>query len=530
MSKKIDIKIRDFDNLEIQLNQDASAGDYISLLDLGSDNISILFEKYKEQSSSFISKIKEQVIKEYTANLSKQVEVVELISQKEQEYRAKLEAEADKLQKTNLELSKKENELNALNKHLEEVNKSIDTKVKKEVLETEVKLKDQINSLQQEINNSKNEKESLINQHKMQLQNINEQMQTLVENKVLQVKTELQDKVSKALEAERIKLISQGKQEQKEIDQAINQEKVSGLLKQIDDLKTEIAHTKEENTKLTQAKYMRSTKELGEDFEKSIMDSLNENFGFDSHIRFSKTTKSKNSEGKDTNKSDDDATKPDFLIEFLSYESGKENQVIGSIVIEAKDQASELGKQKNSDFYKKLEKDRSKYKADVAFLVTTLEPNENYLVKNVNEYPNILQMRFEAMPQMIKIWQRLFYEKNKLNHLDIALEAKNTLLKKFDEFKEEFSSMNVRLVDETITNMLKQVENLTQATNKLNSLIEEELKGRFKRLVSKFNSFSLLKEIKKSNLSDEEFSSINLIEHTMKEIPNIQDAEIIDEE
>ncbi|MFV8482742.1 DUF2130 domain-containing protein [Mycoplasma sp. 1932B] len=535
MSKKISIKIKDFDNLEIELLQDASTGDFISLLDLDSDKISTLFEKYKEQSATFVAKIKEQVIREYEKDLPNQIEVRKLLDEAQNKFNLKLQEEFEETQKIKDKLADADKNYQVALAKLEQSDANLkaqienaQNKVKEQLTQDMEALKEEINNLNNQISKTNYEKEKELNEYKVEINNLNKNHDLIVQNKVLEQKENIKKDFEQMFEAKKNELLLAGKQEQKAIDEAILNEKVSYLNEQITNLQSEIAHTKEENNKLTQAKYMRSTKELGEDFEKSIWDSLNENFGFDSNIRFSKTTISKTKEGKNTNVKDE-GTKPDFLIEFLNQDPGRDNEVIGTIVIEAKDQASEEGKQKNSNFYKKLENDRNNYKADIAFLVTTLEPNESYLVKNVNNYKNLIQMRFEALPQMIRIWQRLFIEKSKLNRLDINLESKAKLLQKFDEFKHELSNYHVRLVDETIAKMIKQVDDLINIANNLRNSIDNELKGRFERLMNKFIKFSLQKEYEKLDIQDSGIDTPQ-IPHTMKEIPNIQDADIVEEE
>ncbi|MFV8473931.1 DUF2130 domain-containing protein [Mycoplasma sp. Z407A] len=535
MSKKIGIKIKDFDKLEIELLQQASAGDFVSLLDLDSDKISTLFEKYKEQSTTFVAKIKEQVIQDYEKDLPNQLQVRKLLDKVQTEFNEKLQEEIKQAQEIKDKLAAKSQEYEIAKAKLDQYNETMrveienaQNKAKEQLAQDMETLKKKINDLNNQISKASYEKENEINGYKAQIDSLKKNHDLIVQNKVLEQKENIKKDFEQMLEAKKNELLLAGKQEQKAIDEAILNEKVSYLTQQISTLQSEIAHTKEENNKLTSAKYMRSTKELGEDFEKSIFDSLNENFGFDNSIRFSKTTISKTKEGKNTTVKDE-GTKPDFLIEFLNQDPGRDNEVIGKIIIEAKDQASEEGKQKNANFYKKLESDRNNYKADIAFLVTTLEPNESYLVKNVNGYKNIVQMRFEALPQMIRIWQRLALEKSKLNRLDINLESKAKLLQKFDEFRHELMTYNVRLVDETIAKMIKQTDDLISIANNLRNSIDNELKGRFERLMSKFNKFSLQKEYEKLDIQDSEDDTLQ-IPHTMKEIPNIQDADIVEEE
>ncbi|MFV8459016.1 DUF2130 domain-containing protein [Mycoplasma sp. CR] len=527
MSKKINIKIKDFENLEIELLNEAKIGDYISLLDLDSNNVLILFEKYKEKNTTFITKIKEEMIKDYESDLENKPKVQKLIREKEDYYKNELFNIQTLLESKKIELAQLQQNINVHKEN--EANK-----VKEQLRDEMSQLKEKINILENEAKDANQEyskeifkKDNEINGYKVELSNFQDRFKTELENQKLALEKELKEQFDKNFEMKRKEILSEGQELQKDKDQAVFGQKITELNEKISTLEAEVVKFKEENNKLTQAKYMRSTKELGEDFEKSIMDSLNENFGFDKNIRFSKTTLSKNKEGKDTI-AKDEGTKPDFLIEFFNPDFDKSEQVIGKIIIEAKDQASEDGKQKNSSFYKKLDNDRKNYKADVGFLVTTLEPNESYLVKNIIEYKDLIQMRFEALPQMIRIFQRLFIEKSRLNRLDINLEAKSVLLQKFEEFKKELKDFHVRLIDESIDKMLKQIDNLENSTKNLRDLVENELQGRFKRFTKKFENFSLLKEYEKAGIKDD--TDVAQIEHKMKEIPNIQDADVIEEE
>ncbi|WLP85720.1 DUF2130 domain-containing protein [Mycoplasma seminis] len=494
MNKKIDIKIRNINELEIELLANATAGDYISLADLDSKTMTVLFEKYKESQPEFTDKIKEKAIAEYKEKLTTQPEVLEL-----------LKKQKDSFEKVLQEVKKEKDDFSSQIKTLNEQMKFFEENKQKEI-DSEVKNKEadfKLNyyKLQTELNELKQNKEKDIKNELLKAQLEFEQQkqklqETIVQETKKQVKQEEEEKLRLALQP---------------------------LEEKISKYKEETERLTELNNQLTQAKYQRSTKEIGEDFEKSIMDTLNELYGYNPYIKFYKTTVALDENGKSTTEKDK-GTKPDFKIDFFSPDPEFENKIIGSIVIEAKDQASAGGTQKNSSFYKKLNTDRVNFKADVAFLVTTLEPNETYLVKNVPDYENLIQMRFEALPQMINIWQRLFIEKAKLTRMDIQIEDKKKLIEKFDEFRTDLQK-NINSIDKATEDMIKEIEKMETATGKLRTYVEKTIKSRFNAFVNKFKKFSLLKELDK--VDDAVFLDNNKV--STKQIENIQDAEVEEE-
>ncbi|SJZ48264.1 DUF2130 domain-containing protein [Mycoplasmopsis verecunda] len=521
MSNKINIKIKDFDSLEIELLSNAFKGDYVSLLDLGPDNISVLFDKYKEQSSAFISKIKQQGVEEYIKDLEKRDEVIELLNNKKEWFVKKLNEKDQQINENIDKLNEQKNQIDVLNTKLQTANEQSKLEIENALIKINSEYETQIKSLNNQI-------ELLRKQHQAKLEAIEENKALSIQNTLASEKEKIKKEFNDKLNQEIEKVVVKSKAEQKQQDEELANKDKEIYSSKIEELKNEVLSLKNENIKLTQAKYMMSTKEVGENFEDSIENYLDELYGVNPYIICERTTESKNSEGKNTNEKGE-GSKPDFKITFYNTQDGRNDEVVGCIIIEAKNQASLQGNQKNKSFYKKLDKERSKFKAEIAFLVTTLEPHESYFVKNIKDYPSVYQMRFEAIPQMINIWHRFFNERAKLHRLDINLESKAKLLAKFDDFKRELIDTKARLFGETIDNMMKQVDNMSIALDKLREYIDNELKKRYERLVKKIESFSLQKEFKNIN-DDEDLEVHPALENKVKSIENIQDVEIIDEQ
>ncbi|UWV81377.1 hypothetical protein [Mycoplasmopsis cynos] len=274
--KKIHIKIKNLDEMEFEILENAQPGDFISLkeiLDAGSKEIT----RYISEASNVISRAKEEEIynkakEHFSKNVIESKEYNDLIikfeSEKNEllrEYQSSLKEELEKNRKslsakftTDLdEALKKEKELIAFQKNIE-------------FLELQNKIKSQSELLSRK-ENEFNDKISLLVKEK--------------EIEILSLRKDLEDKINvlnadSSHKDEKIKFLEEEKSNK---DNIIN-EKVAEINKLSGQLIEARTKSSWKNNNI---------KTIGNEFEDHLLNMLEDAFSMDTNIRFSKNTSNK---------------------------------------------------------------------------------------------------------------------------------------------------------------------------------------------------------------------------------------------
>ncbi len=171
MSKKINIQIKSQEKLEFTLNEDAKAGDYISLNDLNEVSLEPLKKALEENKHNVLMSLWERNKDAFISQSSEFQQAKKQLEEKEltlREMQTKIQSvEASSLDKVkNAELIKEQEYskvISDLNNELDKLRESTSDKIKIAEQEKEKQLSSEINSLRNEIdtlkNNSANELE-----------------------------------------------------------------------------------------------------------------------------------------------------------------------------------------------------------------------------------------------------------------------------------------------------------------------------------------------------------------------------------
>ncbi|WP_031489331.1 DUF2130 domain-containing protein [Ureaplasma canigenitalium] len=419
------LKIIDFVNLQLQALEDIHAKEIIQLKTEETELHNAIQEKIEDQRDEIIKKWKEEE-KESIINNFRQTD----------EYK-KLKDDQKELELTNERYKNYQKQWS-------------EDKFKEKLKEEEENWKNKFFQSEEykTLENTLNDKDSLIKELKQQLA-INK------ENIISKYKAEdqeynelkaLRDNYQLSLENEKIKL-SQIKDKEKE-------EALRELQKQHD----------EELLKRNSL----TTKELGEDFEREIINMYDEHFHWDRKMNFTRTTVSK------------DGNKPDFRLDIYDRDFEQLTEIEKtkpnlSIIFEAKTKFNTTEGQKNEKFFKKLDKDRENYGSQYAVLITELEPESSFAIKSINEYRDMYMIR-PFMFETIVNFFRLLASKAKAINDEISFFKKQELEKEFNEFKKYFDDKIRTKINDTIDTIQKQADILDKVKKALEEKVVDGLK------------------------------------------------------
>ncbi|WP_322960221.1 DUF2130 domain-containing protein [Mycoplasmopsis cynos] len=479
--KKIHIKIKNLDEMEFEILENAQPGDFISLkeiLDAGSKEIT----RYISKASNVISRAKEEEIynkakEHFSKNVIESKEYNDLIikfeSEKNEllrEYQSSLKEELEKNRKslsakftTDLdEALKKEKELIAIQKDIE-------------FLELQNKIKSQSELL------SRKEKE------------FNDKIFLLEKEKeieILSLRKDLEDKINvlnanSSHKDEKIKFLEEEKSNK---DNIINEK---------------VAEINKLNGQLSEARTKSSWKNnniktIGNEFEDHLLNMLEDAFSMDTNIRFSKATQAIN--GK----------MPDIVIEFLDKKN--EDNVIGKLVIEAKAKLTDEGSKKNEDFYDKLAKDIKNYGANFGILVTELNPDESIFINFARNYNNIFIVRDVTFVSLVKMLRMLFEKQSEISYKEMNFKQKERIIKEFEEFFEK----NIRDNFERLQDRLSEISEFADKIKIESEKIKEKIRSIEENTIKKIDKAFQEKFYRQSFLLD-----VNQV--AQKQIGNIKD-------
>ncbi|WP_322958533.1 DUF2130 domain-containing protein [Mycoplasmopsis felis] len=524
MSKKIKISIKDINNYEFYIQENAQAGDYIDLKDFLNLNTSAIaeiittiksnfsdaeketlknkyYEEFKEQYSNSVlnSKeylnLKEQKIKELNElqnnlrqeyELKKEKDIVEVIKKEQQRFNELLESKTEsievKTKESFFELERK------LNKEKDELNQIIN-KLKQE--------KEYLNQIKsKEIDNEKLILESKFNEEKQRHQKEKDELNQII-NKLKQEKEYLNQIKSKEIDNEKLILESKFNEELNKKENEIKEKQltIQNLNEKIDlknqesqKLSKDLEETKNQLEITNKSRRFNSTKEVGEVYEDHLMNLLNEAFSLDELVVFHKANQIIGN------------NKPDFEIIFYKKNIHNKKEPIGSIIIEAKNKSTETGTKKNEDFISKLNKDKINYKADYAILSTELNPQEEIFIKRVPNFDDIYIVRWENLINLIRLLREVLLKKSELIISQIEFNNKEYILNEFNKFVQDNIEKNINIVNAKIDSISNTALSIEQEAKKIYDLIDEIKRNSFKKLnntIEKFKNSQFIKQIDK---------------------------------
>lgn len=317
-------------------------------------------------------------------------------------------------------------------------------------LKLDLKEKEYAEKAREEIN----KKENKIIELNAELKNIAEKSHRESELEILKQKQQLEAQYQKELkekEAELSKI---------KTDKELSEERLKEQLKASE---TALVHHKEMKTKM-------STKMIWESLELHCENEFN---------RIRSIAFPNAQFGKD-NTISEAGTKGDYIYREMDQQG---NELL-SIMFEMKNEMETTAtKKKNSDFFKKLDKDRIEKKCEYAVLVSLLEKDNEYYddIVTVHDYKLMYVIRPQHFITMIGFLRQantksivLQNEIHRLNNQNIDV---SNFESNMDDFKEAFSrnytlaskqfSVAIDEIDKTIDHLSKVKENLLKSDNNL---------------------------------------------------------------
>ena len=329
-------------------------------------------------------------------------------------------------------------------------------KEKTEVIERENSLKLEMKEKEyaEKVKDELNKKENKITELNSELKNIAEKSEREAEIKILKEKQRIEEQYQRELKEKESEL------SKIRHDKELSEEKLKEQLKSSE---TALVSLKEMRTKM-------STKMVGESLELHCENEFNK-------IR---SIAFPNAEfGKDNDISEG-GTKGDYIYREMDSEG---NELL-SIMFEMKNEIDTTAvKKKNSDFFKKLDKDRIEKKCEYAVLVSLLEKDNEYYddIVTVHDYKLMYAIRPQHFITIIGFLrqantksQLLQSEIHRLNNQNIDV---SNFESNMEDFKEAFwrnyvlaskqFGTAIEEIDKTIDHLNKVKENLLKSDNNL---------------------------------------------------------------
>ena len=464
MSNSIKVKVLNRNTLE--LSEDAKKGDYIEL-----DKIESLDTGF---ISDLISKEKDKYIKtEIEKELDKQkksfeLEKQELLAKQELDLNRKYNEEVGKL-KENLAELRSNNEIaaNKLKSEYEGREKELKSQIDNLKNDKSKDIELERNKIEKEFLNSKSE---LDEKHKEEIDKLNKELIALQErlnNYEELKKAEIENNVTKAVEAEKERLNAEFKKADEEKQKIIDQ--------------------------LKRDKSVLNSKNIGEDLEvwcdREVRQYMQNGLSNCTWYKDNKVIK---------NEDESKGSKADFIFKIYADENHKPEELLTSVCLEMKDENPDsVNKKANKDYYSQLDKNRFKKDFKYAVLVSDLErdkPNDIPIYK-VLDYQNMYVVRPEYMMTFLNMLVSLNTTFAKLTLIKSREDEK---FKSLDEFSKEFDALKKTYLDSQLEKLEKDIsaleksnETISTASKNISDTISKIRNGYINQIQEKLNKFSV---------------------------------------
>ena len=371
----------------------------------------------------------------------------------------------------------------------------------------------------------------LKNQFESEKRNLTEKLNAQLENKYISDKNKLQFEIEKLNnDIERLKQEKQQacSQVRKDCENKFNLEKTQ-LNSQIHELnsciksKDDIIKSKEkekeeaiiskqkeyektlalEIEKITRARSFSNSKQVGEDLEKWCDQAFEEyqTAGAFENCKWSKINLAIDHE------------KADYIFKVFSSSEGNDENLLTSVCCEMKNEQENVNassKKHNSDHYKKLDRNRNSENAEYALLISTLDKDDNFLIKKVKDYKNMYVVRpqyfitfLALIAQVNKSFESKIQElKNEKNKIENICALKVDIEKRIKELKESVINKNLPLITNKVEGIAKLATNISKEANEILKSTGIIINTHLKSLENKINNFTwkeFLSDVEKIN-------------------------------
>lgn len=208
------------------------------------------------------------------------------------------------------------------------------------------------------------------------------------------------------------------------------------------------------------------------------------------------------------NEGESKGSKADYIFKVFASEEHNPSELLASVCLDMKDENPDsINKKNNADYYKQLDKNRIKKDCRYAVLVSNLEtdkPNDLPMFK-VKEYKDMYVVRPAYLMTFLNMIVSLTLRFKELiaTSKKEKIELKNSLdlIEEFNKLKNTYLDKPLENLEKNISDILKQSENIRNASNKIIETCEKTINGYMKDIEEKLNKFEIKieKEYKKNN-------------------------------
>ncbi|KXT29341.1 hypothetical protein AXA84_0155 [Candidatus Phytoplasma oryzae] len=213
-------------------------------------------------------------------------------------------------------------------------------------------------------------------------------------------------------------------------------------------------------------------------------------------------------------------SKADFIFKLYRNKEKKEDEILTSAILEMKSEIKNIDffkkKQKNEQYFNKLNIDRQNKNLEFALLISELEyDQENDLpIKKVQEYEKMYIIR---PPYLVTFLNIIIALARKNKELIYQIKRKKQGFKQEKEIRELFENMKNKILNNYLKkieknlneiikenkNIKKTAENILSSYQKIEHKTQIILAHHFKFLIKKIENFQIEKIIKKINQNKE---------------------------
>jgi len=197
-------------------------------------------------------------------------------------------------------------------------------------------------------------------------------------------------------------------------------------------------------------------------------------------------------------------TKADYLFKVYASKDKKEEELLTSVVLEMKSEnPNSKTKQKNSQFYNKLEVDRKKKNAEYALLVSELEWEHinDAPIKRIQEYDKMYLVRPQYFMNFLSIitslalkYKEILVESNKEA---LKFKEKQDILDEFEKLKEDILEKSIARLEKETGDIINNAENIIKLSNKIKDSADKITNSIIRTMKNKINNFNINKISKK---------------------------------
>ncbi|MHA0296839.1 DUF2130 domain-containing protein [Mesomycoplasma ovipneumoniae] len=339
------------------------------------------------------------------------------------------------------------------------------------------------------------------------IKQLQEKIKALEENQDNIINSAIKDKQSEFLSAQS-KAYEQFKQDTEkkwleqiaEVREKTTADVKAGFEHSLNEKDTKINDLEEE---LNKYKYKNiSSKQIGENLENWILERYRDVFPFGKDDNDSVVVELKKDTVNIKDEPGEKATKSDFIFTINDQSRNVETKII----LEAKSESKEKsGKQKNKDFFKKIEEDRKKKKASYAILVTELEPEKYFTIDVAPNYEKIFICRPHFYLALLMLLKSIILKENKLEIQSQSLEDASKIIQKFDDWKEKTLKASINKINTKAGRSRSLAEKIIKDAGEIQENLNKIVETYLNNLTQKIDAFKITKiaekidEINKNN-------------------------------